>query len=100
MAIGISRHGSQLVTADGVLGISGTAKFVYGIHIISAATGAVVNLRNGTLVTDTIYIAETGTASKGITFNYNEGFFFPAGCYVDVDANTTSVIVSYDECIV
>ena len=90
--------GSQLITADGVVGISGQAKVIYAVHIISGGTAGVVNLRRGTAVTDTIGITHTGTISLGITFPYApEGFFFPGGCYCDIDANVTSVLVSYRE---
>lgn len=91
-------NGSQLVTADAVLGISAQAKIVFCIHVISTSGGgAVINLRRGGAVGDTIGITETGTVSKGVTFNYEGGMFFPGGCFVDVDANTTSVLVSYRE---
>ena len=90
-------NGSQLITADGVVGVSGQAKIVYCIHIISGGTAAVVSLRRGTAVTDTIGVTQTGTISTGATFNYEGGLFFPGGCYVDVDANTTSVLVAYRE---
>ena len=91
-------NGSQLVTADGVLGISGQAKIVYSIHILSGGGGGgVVLLRRGTAVGDTIGISQTGTTSIGVTFNYEGGMYFPAGCFVDVDANVTSVLVSYRE---
>lgn len=91
-------NGSQLVTADAVLGISGQAKIVYSIHIISGAGGAaVVSLRRGTTDSATIGITEEGVASKGATKNYEGGMYFPAGCFVDVDTNTTSVLVSYRE---
>lgn len=98
MAIGISRHGSQLITASGVINPSGDPIIVYGIHILSSGGGAaVVSLRNGTSGSATIYITETGTVSTGKTFDYGEGFFFPAGCYVSIDGNTTSVLVSADD---
>lgn len=90
--------GSQLITADGVVGVSGASKIVYGVHIISGATAGVVNLRRGTAVGDAIGITHTGTISLGVTFPYpQEGFHFPGGCFVDVDANVTSVLVSYRE---
>ena len=55
-----------------------------------------MNLRNGTLVTDTIYVAETGTVSVGASFSYYDGgILLPAGCFVDVDANVTSVAVTF-----
>ena len=98
MAIGVSRHGSSLITASGVLGISGQGKYIYGIHILSGGGGGgVVSLRDGTSGSATIYIAETGTVSTGKSFIYKEGRFFPDGGFVSIDANVTSVLVSYDE---
>ena len=92
---GLSR--SQLITADGVVGTSGKAVRIYGIHVISGAGGgAVINLRSGTVVGGTIRITSTGTASQGVTFLYgNNGQLFESGCFCDVDANTTSVLVNY-----
>lgn len=89
--------GVQLVTQDGVVGVSGRPTRIYSIHILSGAGGgAVVNLRSGTAVGGTIRIKETGTVDTGKTFNYGKyGHLFEAGCFVDVDANTTSVAVSY-----
>jgi hypothetical protein len=91
--------GSQLITADGVVGTSGKPIRVYGIHVISGAGGgAVVNLRSGTAVGGTIRLKATGTASQGVTFPYgNEGHLFEEGCYCDVDTNTTSVLVSFQK---
>lgn len=91
--------GVSLITADGAVGTSGAATRVFSIHIVSGGGGAaVVALRSGTAVTDTIYIKETGTVSTGKTFYYgNKGFLFPSGLYVDVDANTTSVLVAYSQ---
>jgi len=89
--------GSQLIVADGVVGTSGKPIRVYGIHVISGAGGgAVINLRSGTAVGGTIRITSTGTASQGVTFLYgNEGQLFEAGCFCDIDTNTTSVLVSF-----
>lgn len=89
--------GSQLIVADGVLGTSGKGVRIYNIHIISGGGGgAVVSLRSGTAVSGTIQIQETGTVSAGKTFDYGmHGQFFPTGCFVDVDTNTTSVLISY-----
>lgn len=89
--------GSQLITADGVLGTSGKAVRIYNIHILSGGGGgAVVALRAGTAVGGAIQIQETGTVSTGKTFDYGmHGHYFTTGCFVDVDANTTSVLISY-----
>jgi len=88
--------GSQLVVADAILGVSGQPVRIYSIHILSTSTAAVVSLRNGSTVGGTIWITETGTISTGKTISFGtSGAFFPNGCFVDVDANTTSVLVNY-----
>lgn len=93
----IQNAGSQLVTADAAVGASGQAVRVFMIHIISAGTGAVVSLKSGTSTAGTARVTETGTASTGVTFVYGtQGLLFPSGCFVDVDANTTSVLVTYN----
>ena len=87
--------GSQLITADGVVGTSGLPVRIFSIHIISG-TAAVVSLKTGAATCGAIWVTETGTLNTGKTFNYGEqGLRFPAGCFVDVDANTTSVLVTY-----
>lgn len=90
--------GSQLITADAVVGTSGQPVRIYTIHIISSGGGAAaVSLVNGTAA-GTASITETGTTSKGVTFNYGTyGVLFPLGCFVDVDSNTTSVMVSFSQ---
>lgn len=91
--------GSVLVTADGasitVDKQKGEGVRVFNVHIISGAGGgAVVSFKNGG-ASDTIWLKETGTASTGKTFDYGvNGVFFTNGCYVDVDTNTTSVLVN------
>ena len=93
----IQNAGTSLITADAALNTAGTAVRVFSIHIISGGGGGgVVNLRSGTVVTSTIWVTETGTVSTGKTFNYGtQGIWFPSGCFVDVDGNTTSVAVVY-----
>jgi hypothetical protein len=93
----LGNSGSQLISADGVVGVSGKPIRIFNIHIISGAGGAaVVNLRSGAAVGGTIRIKETGIIDTGKTFSYGKrGFLFEAGCYCDVDTNTTSVLVQY-----
>ena len=94
----IQNAGSQLVgTTDAAIQASGTAVRVFMIHIISGGSGAVVSLRNGTSASATAFITQTGTANTGATFTYGtQGMLFPSGCFVDVDVNTTSVLVTYN----
>ncbi len=94
----IQNAGTQLITADGVVGAASVAVRIFAIHILSGAGGgAVVSLRSGAVVGGTIWVTETGTASTGKTFTYGlQGILFPSGCFVDVDTNTTSVAVTYN----
>lgn len=95
----IQNAGTTLIgTADAAVGTAGQAVRVFSIHILSGGGGAtVVSLRNGSTVSGTVWVTETGIVSTGKTFNYGtQGILFPSGCFVDVDANTTSVLVSYN----
>jgi hypothetical protein len=86
----------QLVTADAQLG-SGTVA-VYGMHIISGASAGIVTLRNGTSTGGTQIMRETGTADTGYSVNFGgEGVVFPSGCFVDINADVTSVAVWYEK---
>ena len=89
----MGRGGSYRITADGVLILSGQPVYVYGMHIVSGNTSGTVRLRGGTVVGDPIKVQETGVTLEGATFDYGQGHYFPDGCYVDVDANVTSVDV-------
>lgn len=92
--------GSVLITADNqVITVdrqNGQGIRIFNVHILSGGGGgAIVSFKNGTTVGDTIWITETGTTSTGKTIDYGiQGHFFPNGCFVDIDANTTSVLVS------
>lgn len=90
-----NEYGTKLITADGESLSAGDRTRVKAMHILSGGGGAaVVSLKNNG-ASGTIYITETGTVSTGKTFYYGEdGFIFPNGCYVDVDTNTTSVLLS------
>jgi hypothetical protein len=90
--------GDQLVTADIVLGVSGKPVRVFNMTLISGGTASVIALRDGTSASGTIRIQETGTISTGKTFDYGvHGHYFPNGCFVDVDANITSAMISYSQ---
>ena len=91
--------GTQLATADIAVGVAGKPTRVFAIHILSTGGGgAVVALRDGATVSGTIYVQETGTTSTGKTFIYGKyGMLFPDGCFCDVDANTTSVAIAYEQ---
>lgn len=86
--------GTVIRTSDGESTSAGVPTRVFMMHIISGGTAAVVNLKNNG-ASGTTYVTETGTVSTGKTFLYGvEGLFFPNGCYIDVDTNTTSATLS------
>jgi hypothetical protein len=93
----LQNAGTVLLTADGVVGVSGKPVRVYAIHVISTGGGgAVVSLVNGAAA-GTATVTVTGTTSLGVTFPFGTtGFAFPSGCFVDLDSNTTSVAVAFE----
>lgn len=93
----IQNSGSQAFTStDVVIGTSGKPIRVFAISFLSAATAAVILIRNGTSGSGTAFVREDGVISTGKTVTYGQtGILFPAGCFLDVDANTTSGVISF-----
>lgn len=91
--------GSQRLTADGVVGVSGKPLVIYSCVMLSGSGGAgELVLRNGAADTATAYVTEAGTAaSKTKTYLFGEGLYFPAGCFFDKDSNTDAVVVNYEQ---
>ena len=88
--------GTQLVTADAAIGVSGKPVRVFSAAVLSGGGGAgIVIFRNGTSATSTIYAQIDGTTSKGTQAEWLGGILFPAGCFCDIDANVTSVAVNF-----
>ena len=87
----------QRVTADGVIGVSGAAKIVYGVHMASGGAAGTVILRNGTSTSDTAVFNFVGTADDGSYFNLGPGVVFPSGVYYDEDANVSHAVIIYRE---
>lgn len=91
----INEGGTTRLTADGSVGPSDKSIRVFNITIESSGTGGVGVLRNGTTASGDIYWQGTGTASTGVTFNFDNGRLFPNGCFYDHDSNTDAIIISY-----
>ena len=95
----IQDAGTQAIVSgtDAAIGSSGIAMRVFTLHIISDGTAGVASLRNGTAATDTAYVTLTGTISAGKTINFGtQGMLFPAGCFLDVNANVIGGIVTFN----
>jgi len=97
MALNLGQIGTKYQTADGEILSGGERIRLYSAHIISGAGGgAVVSFKNGGAAGTTYIQVTCANASTGETFDFgHNGYTFPNGCYIDVDANTTSVLVSF-----
>jgi len=87
--------GSTRVTGDGVVGISGKPFRVTCIIVRSVTGAAVVNVRNGAAVSSTIHdVIDVTAANLTVVRDYgSNGILLSGGCYIDVDANTSFVVV-------
>lgn len=82
-------------TASAVVGVSGSPVTVYSYTFLSGATAGVVIFKD-TNSSGAERHESTGTISKGVTVIFGEnGKYFPSGCYLTVDVNTTYVDVDY-----
>lgn len=89
--------GSTRLTADGQVGSGTRACRVYSIHLVSGGTGSATVLKNGTSTSGTAYVQVDGVASTGVTLNFAGGVLFPAGCYMDTDANISYAVITFNE---
>jgi len=90
-------HGSQNLTADGVVGISAKPIMLYSLHIRSGAGGAgTVILYSGTSTSGTELARYTGTINDGRDFTLPaKGRYFPNGLNAAIHTNVTYVPFDY-----
>lgn len=95
----IQNSGSQaFTTSDVVIGTSGKPTRVFAMSFVSGGTAGVILLRNGTSTAGTAFVREDGVISSGKTIQYGTtGILFPAGCFLDLDANVTAGVVSFSQ---
>lgn len=98
MGTGLGLAGSERLVADAELLNAGDRIRVYYAHVISGAGGgAIVDLINGGAAGD-VWLRCVGTASLGTPHDFgHNGVVFPNGCYVDVDGNTVSIVLTYEK---
>lgn len=90
--------GSQKISADGVVGVSGKPIRVFAFIVRSGAGGNAVTVAyNGTGTGGTEYDTLNGTQSLTVRISYPGGLLFPSGCYLDIDTNTSYVTVIYTQ---
>ncbi len=92
MGLGI---GSTRLTADGVVGVSGSPTRIYSIIVKSGGTAAQVTIHNGTTGGADEFMQIDGTVNAAVITNFAGGLFLPAGGFCNVDANTTYATILY-----
>lgn len=92
-----AKSGSQILTASGPAGGSGKPVRILNMSILSAGSSGTVNLHNGISTGDPVYVKETGLLLRSVIFEYRRGFLFASGCFVELDSNTSSVLVEYSQ---
>ena len=89
--------GAQKRTTDGVIGGSGSKIRVYGFLVTADSSGAVVAVYDGTGTGGVLMDSLVGAASVVTRISYPGGLLFNSGCYIDIDAHTTSVVAIYEQ---
>lgn len=85
--------GSVRLTGDGSVGPSGEPFRVFSATFLSGGSAGTLVLRNGTSASGTVYVQQAGTASETVTINFENGLRFNSGCFFDIDANVTAVVI-------
>ncbi len=85
---------------DQQLGRAGQPIRVYDAILVSGSTASTVKLINGTSNTGTTlqFIQIDGIINKSsvLPLSSSNGVLFPAGCFVDMDNNTQSFMVTWN----
>lgn len=94
--------GTQQIVGDGdialVTTVAGKPVRLFSIEVISGGTASTVILHNGVaIVASDNYGQVDGIANKSVVINYAGGKRFPAGCFVQTDANSAFVVCTYTE---
>lgn len=90
--------GSVRLTADGVVGQSGSPIRVFNVEMLNDSSVGELVLRNGTGASDTIFVKKNGVVvSDTDTYNWFGGIVFPSGCFFDKDTNTVAVVITYEQ---
>lgn len=90
--------GSQNITADIAVGISGKKIRLYELIVRSTSGAAVVNVYAGTSTGGTLVdVINVTAATTTVRVGYCGGLFFNEGCFIDVDTSTAFVTAIYEQ---
>lgn len=85
--------GTVLMTAGGTVLAKATAVRVYDVHVIGSATGASIELREGS-TTGRLILDIDGESTKNVSESFSEGILFNGGCYLVTAANFISAAIT------
>jgi len=92
--------GTQQIVGDGdiAIGTSGHPIRIFSVEAISGGTATTLLLFNDTaIVAGSRYAQVDGIANKSVVINYAGGKRFPAGCFLQTDANSAYTTVVFTE---
>ena len=95
MAFGAT-SGSETLTADGVVGISGKPVRIFSIYWVKEAGAETMVVRSGTSASGDIIIEQVSTANDGNFLDLGgEGILFPSGAFYDEGTAITSATFTF-----
>jgi len=92
--------GTQQIVGDGdiAIGVAGKPVRIFNIELVSGGTASTVILHNGSaIVANDNYGQVDGVISKSVVINYEGGKRFPAGCFLQTDANSAFTTVTFTQ---
>lgn len=91
--------GTQYIEGNGdiAIGTAGKPIRIFSVEGISGGTATTLKLFNGTDTSGQQYAQLDGIANESIIINYAGGKRFPAGCFLQTDANSAYTTVVYTE---
>ena len=91
-----SNSGTETLTADGVIGISGKPVRIYSAYWVKGAGTEPLVIRSGTTASGTIIISHASIASTGNFLDLgSEGILFPDGAFFDIATALTTATITY-----
>ena len=93
-----SAHSSQVLTADGVVGTSGSDTLLFALVVKGGSATTRALLYPGTDASGTLQEDIIAPINNTITINYGErGVFYKGGCYLDITTTAGTVTAIYNQ---
>lgn len=91
-----SNSGTLTVTADSVIGISGSPVRIYSIYWVKGTGAETMVVRSGSTSSGSIVIEQVSTADDGNLLVFGaEGMLFPLGAFFDISTAIDSATFTF-----